>query len=182
MTEVSSNWLHLEATNQTTVGFLSTIACKLKCFYQKCEINSALTSSGAKQDLNFPPFCSFKNWQRMIGAKNFIGSLIDQWLQKWSNRKILSWDSIKPQKETFQERIFKSAQRFLFWMILTLWPKSCPIIQAIFWPLFWRPVKADGLQCIEFWRKKYEFLRQKYQGFFLSGVFLSFSVVKACGT
>ena len=52
----------------------------------------------------------------MIGAKNFIGSLIDQWLQKWSNCKILSWDSIKPQKETFQERIFKSAQRFLFWL------------------------------------------------------------------
>ena len=64
----------------------------------------------------------------MIGAKNFIGSLIDQWLQKWSNCKILSWDSLKPQKETFQERIFKSTQRFLFWMILTLWPKSCPIV------------------------------------------------------
>ena len=66
----------------------------------------------------------------MIGAKNFIGSLIDQWLQKWSNCKILSWDSLKPQKETFQERIFKSIQWFLFWMILTLWPKSCPIIDA----------------------------------------------------
>ena len=65
----------------------------------------------------------------MIGAKNFIGSLIDQWLQKWSNCKILSWDSLKPQKETFQERIFKSTQRFLFWMILTLWSKSCPIIK-----------------------------------------------------
>ena len=63
----------------------------------------------------------------MIGAKNFIGNLIDQWLQKWSNCKILSWDSLKPQKETFQERIFKSTQRFLFWMILTLWRKSCPI-------------------------------------------------------
>ena len=63
----------------------------------------------------------------MIGAKNFIGSLIDQWLQKLSNCKILSKVSIKSQKETFQERIFKSAQRFLFWMILTLWPKSCPI-------------------------------------------------------
>ena len=63
----------------------------------------------------------------MIGAKNFIGSLIDQWLQKWSNCKILSWDSLKPQKETFQERIFKSTLWFLFWMILTLWPKSCPI-------------------------------------------------------
>ena len=50
----------------------------------------------------------------MIGAKNFIGSLIHQWLQEWSNCKILSWDSIKPQKETFQERIFKSAQQFLF--------------------------------------------------------------------
>ena len=65
----------------------------------------------------------------MIGAKNFIGSLIHQWLQEWSNCKILSWDSIKPQKETFQDfwiRIFKSAQWFLFWMILTLWPKSCP--------------------------------------------------------
>ena len=63
----------------------------------------------------------------MIGAKNFIRSLIDQQLQKWSNCKILSWDSIKPQKETFQKRIFKSTQRFLFWTILTLWPNSCPI-------------------------------------------------------
>ena len=68
----------------------------------------------------------------MIGAKNFIGSLIDQWLQKWSNCKILSWDSLKPQKETFQERIFKSTKRFLFWMILTLWPKSFPIVMYSF--------------------------------------------------
>ena len=67
----------------------------------------------------------------MIRAKNFIGNLIDQWLQKWSNCKILSWDSLKPQKETFQERIFKSAQRFLFWMILTLWPKSCPVVSSL---------------------------------------------------
>ena len=66
----------------------------------------------------------------MIGAKNFIGCLIHQWLQEWSNCKVLFWDSIKPQKETFQERIFKSAQRFLFWMILTLWPKSCPILNV----------------------------------------------------
>ena len=35
----------------------------------------------------------------------------------------------KTTKGNFQERIFKSAQRFLFWMILTLWPKSCPICQ-----------------------------------------------------
>ena len=63
----------------------------------------------------------------MIGAKNFIGSLIDWWLQKWSNCKMLSWDSLKPQKETSQERIFKSTQRFLFCLILTLWPKSWPI-------------------------------------------------------
>ena len=68
----------------------------------------------------------------MIGAKNFIGSLIDQWLQKWSNCKILSWDSLKPQKETFQERIFKSTQRFLFsWFWLfgpnhALLAKFCP--------------------------------------------------------
>ena len=61
----------------------------------------------------------------MIGAKNFIGSLINQWLQKWSNCKI--WDSIKLQKETFLEMIFKSGQWFHFWMILTLWPKSFPI-------------------------------------------------------
>ena len=60
--------------------------------------------------------------------ENFIRSLIHQWLQEWSNCKILSWDSLKPQKETYQERIFKSTQRFLFWMILTFWPKSCPIV------------------------------------------------------
>ena len=72
----------------------------------------------------------------MIGAKNFIGRLIDQWLQKWSNCKILSWDSLKLKKETFQERIFKSTQWFLFWMVLTLWPKSCPIedVQHIKYP------------------------------------------------
>ena len=87
----------------------------------------------------------------MIGAKNFIGSLIDQWLQKWSNCKILSWDSLKPQKESFQERIFKSTQQFLFWMILTLWPKSCPIVsilltqQKCVWYSFgWQPLSPES--------------------------------------
>ena len=85
----------------------------------------------------------------MIGAKNFIVRLIDQWLQKWSDCKILSWDSIKPQKETFQERIFKSTQRYLFWMILTLWPKSCPISTYF---AFWLKNVSPLFSCGLWWR------------------------------
>ena len=47
--------------------------------------------------------------------------------------------------------------------------------QAIFCPLFWRPVKAGGLRYIEFWRKKCEFFRQKCQFFLIRSFFFQLS-------
>ena len=46
--------------------------------------------------------------------------------------------------------------------------------RLFFCPLFCRPVKADGLRYIEFWRKKCEFFRQKCQ-FFSHWEFFQFS-------
>ena len=34
----------------------------------------------------------------------------------------------KTTKGNFSGEDFKSAQRFLFWLTLTFWPKSCPIV------------------------------------------------------
>ena len=47
------------------------------------------------------------------------------------------------------------------------WARGCPLTQAMFCPLLWRPFKVGGLQCIEFWKKKYEgFSFQKKIHFF----------------